>query len=172
MFELIFGIIWTIISFLILIFVLYCEADIYVTGFVSIFVIVGIYLIIKGISKLIKNYKTSKKGEECYGIIKNIKPTDNKVNGHPIYEVEVITYIESIRNLETISEEIGFKYSKYPIGTFVKLKYYNGDINILKNVEFNDMPMSAQYYLKDQKEKVEAPDDIVTINGVRYKRMD
>ena len=52
------------------------------------------------------------------------------VNDAPEYQADVYLYITSEGRTETITEIIGFDPMKYPIKSYVKVKYYQGDINI------------------------------------------
>lgn len=172
MFELIFGIVWTLFSLIFVIAILCAKPiQIYALLFIGIFILIGVYLIIKGLKKVIKDMKTKNKGEECFGIIKNKYTTGNYVNNNPQYKVDVCVYIESENRVETISEVIGFNPEKYMINSYVKLKYYDNDINIIENVDYTNISENAKYYLKDQSVDEQNP-EIITVNGVRYKRMD
>ena len=166
--ELIIGIIWIIISLYCLVTEIIEKGEISTIIVSGIFLCIGIYLTITDLIKIKKDKKTEKKGEECYGIIKNIKKTSDKAD---TYKIEIITYIESTRQKETMEEDIGTSTQKYDIGNYVKLKYYKGDINIIKKVEFKEMTPIAQTNLKDEEQNLEKIDDIIEINGIKYKRM-
>lgn len=191
MFELIFGIVWIIISssvfipFLIVEESMPKEVNVFSTMnpmliiMAILFYGIGIFLVVKGAKKLIKDKKTEKNGEECYGIVESTNTTGAYVNGRPEYEALVQIYISSQNKTERITEKIGFDYNKYPIGSYVKVKYYNGDINIKEKVDSNYIGEPARSYLKpvstiENSEiavKTVSADE-VEINGVKYKKVD
>lgn len=172
MFELVFGIFWTLFSLFMFFIVLFSKAGMSAVLFLVFFIAIGVFLIVKGLTKVVRNYKTSKNGEECFGIIKNVYESGTYINDSAEYKADVIVYIESLGKVEIISEVIGFNLSKFPVGSYVKLKYYNGDINILDVVDYNSISENSKYYLKNEESNIEKVEDIITVNGVKYKKMD
>lgn len=174
MFELIFGIIWTLFSS-IFVFVTFISEDVPLLFkfMMCIFLIIGIIMIIKGLQKVIKNMKTNNYGEICYGYIQNVYPDGSYVNGMPEYKADILTYIPSTNSTETISEIIGFNPMKYPTDSYVIGKYYEGDINLEEIVNnFEQLPINVQNCFSNIEEEKKKIEDIVVINGVRYKRIE
>lgn len=150
------------------------EAGIFPFFFLAIFWIIGISIFIKGIKKVIANHKTEKLGEDCYGQVKSVYPNGNYVNNAPEFNADFLVYIQSKNTIEQITEKVGFNANKYPINTFVKGKYYNGDINIKEIVDYNSIPLniSANFSHLISEDTNITGDDIITVNGVRYKKID
>lgn len=181
--NLLFGLFWTIITILctIPIFTTGTDINIFFVLMIILFWIIGIFLIVRGIKKIITNKNTEKYGEDCYGVVKSIYPNGTRINNNPMYNVEVAVYIPSKQTMVSITEEIGMNPGKYPLESIVKVKYYNNDINIKEVVDYNTIPLD----IRDQFEGYEPSmgqtsnintnteaADVVTINGVQYKRMD
>lgn len=176
MFELIFGCFWSLITSIMII--AYIKADEGIDFFLIIilglFLLIGIFLLVKGLKKIIANKKTEKLGEECYGQVKNIYPNGNSVNNRPQYNVDLLVYIQSKNNMETVTESIGFNANQYQINSFIKGKYYNGDINIKEVIDYNLIPLNVRpnfnHLISTETNTSNA--DIITVNGVKYKRID
>lgn len=158
-FYLIFGILWTAITaFITITFIVasrIIQADlnaaseypsdvnavlIPVLGFLSIFWIIGIIMVIVGIKKEKRDKKTEQYGEECYGKIMNVYPSGTYVNNRPLFKADFKIYIPSERVVRTISEEVGFNPVDYPINGYVKIKYYDNDINVESVISKNFVP--------------------------------
>ena len=101
-----------------------------VLGFMSIFWIIGIIMLTVGIKKEKRDKKTEQYGEECYGKIMNVYPSGTYVNNRAEFKADFKIYITSERMIKTISETIGFNPVDYPINGYVKVKYYENDINV------------------------------------------
>lgn len=169
MFELIFGSFFALIPTIILIIIIKVGGlNLFTELICGLFLVIGFVFIIKGLIRIIKNILTSRKGEECYGCVKDIKETGEYVNGQPIYKAEFIIYVESEYTTKEITEKIGMNPEKYPIGSYVKAKYYNNDINILDKIDDINIPEEIK-----QKIKVEVTpnNETIEIDGVKYKRM-
>lgn len=140
---------------------------------IIIFWIIGITLFSKGLRKIIKNYKTEKYGEECYGIVNNIYPTGTYINHQPEFKADFIVYIPSQNKTEIVSEVIGLNYGKYPIQSFVKCKYYENDVNIKGIIDYNSIPLNIRPNLDSYlpQTNTQTAEDIITINGVRYQKV-
>jgi hypothetical protein len=177
-----FGILWTLITSVMLIILLKAGQ---INIWVLIFWGIGIFMIIKGVIELVRNGFTTKKGVLCYGIIKSVSTTGLSVNGNPEYKADVAVYIESENKVVHCTEKIGFNPEEYEEGSCVKVKYYKDDINFIeKNVDFNMITYNAQnnlseYYI-DKKSEVTLinpkviykNDNIIEVNGVNYKKID
>ena len=62
---------------------------------------------------------------------------------------------------------------KYPTKSYVKVKYYQGDINIIEGLNsIKDVPMATQRYFKEYEDFREQAEDIIIVNGKKYKRID
>lgn len=110
------------------------------------FGIIGLIIFIAGIIEVIKNWKTNVKGEECFGKIHNIYPTGTYVNGVPELKAEVLVYIPSLNETKLLSEIIGVGAFEYQQTSYVKVKYYNNDINIIGIVHLSELPV----HIKDK----------------------
>lgn len=176
MFELCFGIFWCLFTllFTIPIFTATGGIDLFSIIFVGIFWAVGIFVLVKGLKKVIINHNTEKLGEECYAIIKNVYPNGNRVNGAPEFNANFLVYVSSKNTIEQVSEKIGFNAFKYQPNTFVKGKYYNGDINIKETIDYNSIPLNIRSNFDHliPSNTNQTTEDIITVNGVKYKKMD
>ncbi len=151
MFNIFFGIIWTLIT-------VFCMGTAIFSGgtnaFVSIFFLlflaIGIIFIITGVKEIIRNLKTEQNGEECFGKIIRISGTGTRVNGSEIFKAYVAVYIGSERRVELINEKIGFNPMLYKIGSYVKVKYFIGDINFICGIyDNNDIPENIKGYIEE-----------------------
>ena len=152
--------------------------------FMILFEGIGVFMLYLGIKEYIKNAKTEKNGEICYGVIERLEATGSSVNGNLEYRAVVNIYLESLNKVISCTDKIGFKPEKYSEGTCVKAKYYNNDINFIENnIPFESMSSNAQFYLKDytytKKEYcdinssvVYLNNNIIEVNGVKYKKID
>ena len=112
-------------------------------------------------------------------MVDSIYPTSTRVNNAPQYKANFLVYIPSQNKAEKISEVIGFNPLKYPIQSFVKGKFYENDINIKETVEYNNLPLNIRqkfdYYRRDNSIDTDnniLSEDIITINGVKYKKIE
>ena len=189
MFELIFGIMWTAITALITFFFYGTTGDISVNGnwgsheefssmlwpkiFFGIFWAVGIFMLVKGIRKIIRDTSTNLKGEECFGKVCNIYNSGSYVNGKPELKADILVYINSIQETKMLSEVIGFDMYKYRIGSYVKLKYYNDDINLEGIIDVSELPSDAKYqFEKSQTFSDSNSKDTIIVDGIEYVRKD
>lgn len=186
MFEIIFGIIWLLITGMVTLgFYSGTASTITVNGqivsqeefnlmlgpkiFLGLFWAIGIIMIIIGLRKIIKNAKTEKFGEVCYGRIIDIRKTGTRVNNVPELKAIVAVYIESLGTTEEIEEVIGLATNrKYNVGDYIEGKYYNGDINIDSYIPETMIPSHIQNRFKD----LIKTEDTITIDGVEYVRKD
>ena len=188
MFEIIFGVIWLLITGMVTLgFYSGTASTITVNGqlvsqeefnamlgpkiFMGIFWAVGIIMIIVGLRKIIKNAQTEKFGEVCYGRIIDIMRTGTRVNNVPELKAIVQVYIESEGRLDTIEEVIGLATKReYNIGDFIEGKYYNGDINIDSYIPETVIPLHIQEKLKNI--KINSTENEIMVDGVKYIRKD
>ena len=169
--NLIFGLIWTAITFICTLPVLF-EGEIGVMLFLSIFWIIGIYLIKSGLKEIRTNKATDDFGEECFGIITDIYETGTYVNSVPELKAELKAYIPSLGRTISAAEKIGLadKVTEYDIGTYVLLKYYNGDVNIVYSVDEMILPADAKLELSQAAPQQTSIQDTIIIDGVEYVR--
>lgn len=188
MFEIVFGIIWLLITGMVTLGFYSGTADtITVNGqlvtqeefngmlfpkiFMGIFWAVGIIMIIVGLRKIIKNAQTEKFGEVCYGRITDIIRTGAAVNGVPELKAIVTVYIESLGITQEVEEVIGLATKrKYNVGDYIEGKYYNGDINIDSYIPETVIPLHIQDKLKDL--RINANENEILVDGVKYVRKD
>ena len=187
MFELIFGIIWTtFILFMVIIsdfplikdIITYNEsikAILPIIVFRSImyipFIIVGFYLLIRGVRKVYKNVQTTNYGEECYGRVLSIERNGAYVNDQPMYKVEIIVYSNKEATDYTVWEDIGFDPGRFKLGSFIKVLYYNGDVNFTENSNYaENIPESIKEYLLSKSQYLinEEEEEYIIVDGKKY----
>lgn len=192
MFELFFGLMWTAITAIVTFGFYGTNGDVYVNDtpvshetfsamlwpklFFGLFWVVGFFMIGKGlfgiIRKTLRKNLINTKGEECFGRVQNVYNPGIYVNEKPGLKADILMYIPSIQDTQTSSKTIGFDKDQYPIGSYVKLKYYNGDINIEGPIDEFELPSDV----KHQFEEIPMPDsfgqDTIIVDGVEYVRMD
>ncbi len=180
MFNFTFGLIWLAFSipvFLITIGFFGGESNGIAAITLLLFVIIGFYLMIKGLKQIIKDLKTKRYGMECYGIIGDIKETGAYKNHRPEYKAIVHFVNPETHQIEKLEEIIGFDYDKYSLDSYVKCKYYQGDINIEEQIYGYIVPEAIKEYLEplrmnsgDSGILVSDDREYVIIDGVRYRR--
>ena len=139
--------------------------------FLGIFWAIGIIMIIWGLKKIIRNYKTDTYGEVCYGKIINIFNSGTYVNNIPELKARVSVYIESLGTLEEIEEVIGLATKKkYNIGDYIEGKYYNGDINIESYIPETMIPSHLRHTFDNV--LVSTSENTIIVDGVEYIRKD
>ncbi len=140
--QLFFSIIWVAFCLFMMI-MLYKSSGIlgmiFTGPFLGLFLSVGVVLLVISIKKIIRDKKTDKHGMITYGLVSGLKPTGAKYGGREELKAEVII-VDDIYNLSRYEEVVGSSYNKYPVGTFVKVKYFEGDINIISAVGQNEVP--------------------------------
>lgn len=141
-----------------------------------VFEFIGLYLLFKGLKKIIKDKKTKKYGIQCYGIINDIQVTGSYVNGKPEYKVILDFVNPETHQVDTIEEIIGFDYDKYPINSFILCKYFQGDINLEKQITWNEVPKEIKKYLAPVQQipnyssiENNTNDEYETIDRILYK---
>lgn len=181
------GLLWMLITLtLTIIFILFLSY-LPIVIFLLIFDLIGLYLIIFGLIIIIKDKKTNRLGEICYGYVVKIGYGNVTINDKTEVNVSFLTYIPSLKKVEIFDDITGFDYYKVPIFSYAKLKYYNGDINFLETISLNDIPINDRNILTEEIEKrkdmlsnevinptlnnINSPDEMI-INGVKYKKVD
>lgn len=140
MYEFMFGLLIIALSSLGLFAFLKARSSIIFLCICGVFIAIGVFLFILGLIKMIIDYITSKKGELCFACVNDIVSTGKVINDKEIFRAKFIVYIGSKHKVISISEEIGADLSNYPIGSFVKVKYHNNDVNIIDNVSESIVP--------------------------------
>lgn len=169
MFELIFGLAFLTISAIVIVPVIITGEAIELMFVFLIFPIVGIIMFVIGLIKVIRDAKTSIKGEVCYASISDLFATNKSINESSVMKAVFNVYLESEHRVVEVEEEIGVRADRYPIGSYVKVKYYNNDINVLEHIEEQEVP---SYALERIKVKDVTTGDIIVVDGVKYKRIE
>ena len=188
MFELFFGLMWTAITAIVTFGFYGTTGDVYVNGvpvsheefsvmlwpklFLGLFWVIGLFMIGKGLIQIIKNTLTKTKGEECYGRITNVYNSGAYVNDRPELKADFLVYMPSTQSTQMLSEKIGFNRYKYPIGSYVRLKHYNGDINIEGIIDEYELPSDARHQFEEVPIADSIGEDTIVIDGVEYVRKD
>lgn len=145
MFELMFGTVWTAFSILIFVMIIMTGIE---QGFVLpcfimiIFIVIGVAILISGIKKVICDRKTDQFGELCYALITGVMYNGKSSNGARYYDAYAKVYVESEDRFIEAHDDIGKDREKYPVGSYVAVRYYEGDINFEYSVpSFDGLPM-------------------------------
>lgn len=186
MFKFLFGLVW--IAFVTPIFIMCLvvpgeqrggvDMNPYLFIFFVVFEVVGLYMLISGLRKIVKDKKTKRNGIKCYAIVSDIQTTGSYVNDKPEYKATLNFVNPETNQLETIEEIIGFNYNKYPINSYVLCKYYQGDINLENLVFENEIPGDIKKHLVPNQQMTNYSNlefsvdrEYVTIDGVQYKKI-
>lgn len=189
MFYLIFGLLWELVSFPILIVAVVSGVSgevtetIWIGLFAIIFNGIGFTMLGIGIHKLIRDHQTDRFGEECYGRVLDVFPNGNTINGRRQYDANVEVYVKSLNTTITVKELSGTGGSDYEVGDYVRVKYYNGDINFIEKVYPDYLPNDVRQFIANSKvniatTKQQQPviiyesSDVIQVDGVRYRRID
>lgn len=185
MFNFIFGLVWTSIMTPIFIMCLVVpgeqrggvDMDFFLFCILLLFELIGLFLLISGLKKIIKDKKTKKYGIQCYGIIREINETGSYINNNPEYKALLQFVNPETYQVENIEEIIGLDYYKYSVNSYILCKYYQGDINLEKQVSDNEIPGDIKKRLDSLQKKINSSDlefssdgEYVTIDGVQYKK--
>lgn len=197
MFELIFGLFWCAFTGLMTFLFYGLDTPVTVNGtlveheaFVQmlwpkllfgLFWAVGLIVLCIGIYKLVRNARTAMHGEETYGMVVDITPTNVSINNRPVMQAEVAVMTEG--EIRILAESIGTDRYKYDAGDFLHVKCYKNDINILAKVERAEVPynqlaaLEAKYGSNIKQQHYTVPDytnndEYITINGQRYRKVE
>ena len=96
----------------------------------AIFWAIDIVFIVNGVKKVKSNKKTEMYGEDAFGFLLKIKESGIYVNSKPELEGTFLVYVSSLNRVIEITESIGFDDRRYRISPYIKLKSFEGDINI------------------------------------------
>lgn len=145
------------------------------------FWIIGIYLLKRGIDKISIDRQTDNFGESCYGLITDIYPSGSYANNIPELKANVTIYIPSSHEIMDVSEILGMadKVGVYRVGSYVQLRYFEGDINFEFVLDEESLPIDVKEQLSASDSLVTAKNtnniisnDTVVIDGVEYVRSD
>lgn len=127
------------------------------------FFVAGLVLMIKGVKPIIKNIKTAKYGKETYGRVLELYQGKRKEDGRNftfakfvmIEDGQVVVKSEVVGI--AINQEEGVRREKIGIslrgcgkGDYVKLKYFEDDINFVANVKEKDIPQDVVIIINEK----------------------
>jgi hypothetical protein len=191
MFELIFGLVWCLIVGFITYGFYGTDAPVTVNGelmehsefsallmpklFLGLFWIVGIVMLIIGLRRIIRNTLIATRGEETYGIVMDVRPSNIRIKNRPVWEAEVALLRDG--HLVTLTATVCTVYNQYKPGDFMHLKCYKNDINILGKALRADVPYNILTVLETQNVHPHPVDFIdnseyIIVNGQRYRKVD
>ena len=185
MFNIIFGLFFILITVPFWVAII-ASGEYSVLFFISIFDIVGLIFFVIGLKKAIKDGKTRRNGVETYAQINAVLPSGTYVNGVPELKGEFTVFNPNTYQTENVSEILGVGAFEYQVGQVVKVKYYDGDINIIEIVDISQVPGDASKFFTtpvastpsvggsiptSSLDGITNPADIIEIDGVKYKKM-
>lgn len=94
------------------------------------FLVIGIFLMIKGLKRIVTDAMTGVKGVPINGVVVDVLETGAYSNGRPQLKARIMAIMPD-RTVREFYEVIGFNYNKYKLGECVNLKYYKNDVNIV-----------------------------------------
>ncbi len=126
--------------------------------------VVGLAVLLCGLISGGKDFLTLLFGKKTYAFVTDVRKTNSLVYNQYIYESDFNVYDESGKP-EVITTKIGTNKNKFPLGTYVELKYYKGNIYRIKSISSNFVPNNIKNMIKKE------IDDTVVILGMKYKRI-
>lgn len=105
---------------------------------------IGILVFKTGFKEVVRNKETAKYGEECFGKVVGHYDTGIRVNENPLYGAKVVVYINSENRTMLVKEKMGYNPNLYKVGSYVKVEYYNEDINFICEVPENMVSVSIR----------------------------
>lgn len=160
-FKVVFGCIWSAATIIIGISIIvglegYAgEKEIaFVICYLAIFLAIGLFVTFLGVRKYIMDVKTEKFGELCYGLVQRVKISGKDSEDGKYIKARVKVYIQSYDVVDEAEEEVLCEKSTdendYAEGDFVRVKYYNGDINFVSKIASPfDIPEEVRERLED-----------------------
>lgn len=188
MFELIFGVVWTTFSSFFIYGFYFLADEVEVNGeivsqtefsqmlfpkiFMGLFLLIGIFMIIDGLRKIIKAISIHTNGVEKIATIKNIPSPTLFINDVPYCNAVVLIEDEMGNEVEVVSNNT-FRQGEFNIGDCVVAKYYNGMVSLVGPAEgyetLNTIQSEINYnYQNDQFYHNNQQNDYVTINGKKH----
>ena len=151
--------------------------------FIGFFWLVGLVIFVIGIIELLRNHKTDKYGETCYGRILNISNTGCYSNDVPELKATICVYVESTGTLEFADEILGIATKvPYSKGDYIEGKFYKGDINITSEISQSEVPSHIASELNGHVESILKQDldatnvillnyhnNVTSTNGLSYR---
>lgn len=139
--------------------------------FMCFFTVIGIPLFLSGLKDLYDFIKIEKKGKEICGVLIDYKPTGSYYDSKPYYYALVLLK-DDISNFVVLKYNIGLDKDKYPIGTYLKVKYYKNKIKIMGQLyDENLVPLDLAEYLSLNYPNINNP-NVILFNGEYYERED
>lgn len=141
-FEFQFGTIWTAFMFIFTIIIIFSSIESFnlmAIPFLGMFWYIGIYLLKSGLRKMKADAATEDFGEECFGRICELSSTGS-TNGNTFYRATIIAYLPKEGIVKTFQEDIGYNYYEFPEGSYLRLKYFQDDVNIKEIINENIIP--------------------------------
>lgn len=123
-----------------------CDLNLIDTGtlfFIFGLLIVGLVFMYIGIRKTMKNVSTNKMGVERYGIVVECWKHINRETKARYYDLKVLI-IDDEGKVKMFDEFCAWGYD---VGTFLLVKHYKDDINIIDRVSRDLVPDSEKYKL-------------------------
>lgn len=114
-----------------------------------VFFLLGIYLVFSALYDSYIKKKIDLEGIEVYGKIINISTTGVYINDIPQLKATVRTYLPKTGTVECFNAVIGLSPSQYRVGDYLKVKYYNGNINIIEIADEKYIPSVEYKQLND-----------------------
>ena len=113
--------------------------------FFGFLLLIGLIFLIIGIKKTWKNIATKRKGIEKYGIVVDCHEHVNRKSGTNTYYYTLTVII--FNNEGNVGKYKEISVWHYDVGTYLKVKHYKDDINILGRVKLDEIPDSERYRL-------------------------
>ncbi|MBQ4282467.1 MAG: hypothetical protein IJB96_00880 [Lachnospira sp.] len=144
MFELVFGLILTVFSatMLVIVWITSGGGAIPVILFILLFVAIGLFVMWRGLKKVIANRATDKNGLPAFGLVIDVRPSGTRINDRDVLNAEVVI-VEDTGVTGRYIESIGTSYNNYRVGDYVLVKYYNDDINIIAKADASNVPQEV-----------------------------
>lgn len=168
MFELMFGIMWLLITGIVTYMFYGTGGSVHVNGelvsheefcemlmpklFLGLFFAIGIYMLSQGVVKIFRNIRTNTIGKELIGIVLYVEPNGNSTNGRPQLDATVLVSMKNGK-VHRYAETIGYDWNEYMPGDFVMVKHYKNDINIIEKIQENRVAYDACDLLKAEYSK-------------------
>lgn len=144
--------------------------------------VIGGFFTIKGSRPIMKNYKTAKKGKIAYGIVidTGIKKRESDgfrykfaeiltvIDGETAICSEVIGIVVNYRHLWEV-KRIGISLRRIKVGDYIKLKYYEDDVNIISRVPKTEIPNNIYMKIENELSKRQSEKEEIEKRENKYK---